>query len=103
VLLAHGAGRANGTRYTPYTVTAPGPLKAQLDGVRASGLAASREEYRLGELSSAAPVPTGGGTVAAVSVTSSTNVPYDRLAAAVREAAVVIGRALAARPHAPRL
>ncbi|WP_030602364.1 IclR family transcriptional regulator [Streptomyces fulvoviolaceus] len=96
VLLAHGHGPpAAVRRHTPYTLTAPGALNTQLARIRETGLAASHEEYRLGELSYAAPVLRDGATVAAVSVTLPTSMPYDRAGAAVREAAGVIGRALA--------
>lgn len=96
ILLAHGHGPpAAVRRHTPYTLTAPGALHTQLARVRETGLAASHEEYRLGELSYAAPVLRDGATVAAVSVTLPTSMPYDRAGAAVREAAWVIGRASA--------
>lgn len=96
ILLAHGHGPpAAVRRHTPYTLTAPGALHTQLARVRETGLAASHEEYRLGELSYAAPVLRDGATVAAVSVTLPTSRPYDRAGAAVREAAGVIGRASA--------
>lgn len=75
-------------------MTAPGALGAQLARIRTTGLAAAHEEYRLGELSLAAPVLRGGVTVAAVSVTAATSTPYDRLGAAVREAAAAVGRVL---------
>jgi DNA-binding IclR family transcriptional regulator len=95
VLLAHGHGPpATVERHTPHTLTAPGILGTQLARVRATGLAAAHEEYRLGELSLAAPVLRGGVMVAAVSVTAATSTPYDRLGAAVRETAAAVGRVL---------
>lgn len=103
VLLAHGHGPpASVARHTPHTLTAPGPLGAQLARVRATGLATAHEEYRLGELSLAAPVLRAGITVAAVSVTAVTSTPYDRLGAAVREAAVAVGRVLDEPPRTGR-
>ncbi|MFE1196440.1 IclR family transcriptional regulator [Streptomyces olivaceoviridis] len=81
-------------RHTPYTVTAPGALGAQLARVRASGLAQAHQEYRLGELSCAAPVFRDGIAVAAVSVTAATTARPDRLAPAVRQAAATVSRAL---------
>ncbi|MFE9768507.1 IclR family transcriptional regulator C-terminal domain-containing protein [Streptomyces sp. NPDC005808] len=101
VLLAYGHGLpATGVRHTPYTLTAPGPLRAQLARIREGGLAEAHEEYRLGELSLAAPVSRAGITLAAVAVTTGTAAPRDRLAAAVREAAAAISRALDAPPRA---
>ncbi|WP_371599626.1 IclR family transcriptional regulator [Streptomyces sp. NBC_00564] len=101
ILLAHGHGRpATAVRHTPYTLTAPGALGAQLTRIRETGLAEGHEEYRLGELSLAAPVSRAGLTVAAVTVTTGTGTPRLRLAPAVREAAAAIGRALDAPPRA---
>ncbi|MGW3410003.1 IclR family transcriptional regulator [Streptomyces sp. NPDC000888] len=101
ILLAHGHGRpAAAVRHTPYTLTAPGALGAQLARIRETGLAEGHEEYRLGELSLAAPVSRAGLTVAAVTVTTGTGTPRLRLAPAVREAAAAIGRALDAPPRA---
>ncbi|MFD0394943.1 IclR family transcriptional regulator C-terminal domain-containing protein [Streptomyces nogalater] len=65
VLLAHGllAAPAAAERYTPRTLTAPGPLAAHLARARATGLAEAHEEHRLGELSSrprcSGPLPRG--------------------------------------------
>lgn len=108
ILLAHGHGPPGtsvrhtpyAVRHTPYTLTAPGALGAQLARIRETGLAEGHEEYRLGELSLAAPVSRAGLTVAAVTVTTGTGTPRLRLAPAVREAAVAIGRALDAPPRA---
>ncbi|WP_326720387.1 helix-turn-helix domain-containing protein [Streptomyces sp. NBC_00243] len=101
ILLAYGHGvPATAVRHTPYTLTAPGALGAQLTRIRETGLAEGHEEYRLGELSLAAPISRTGRTVAAVTVTSGTGTPRLRLAPAVREAAVAIGRALDAPPRA---
>ncbi|WP_405923808.1 IclR family transcriptional regulator [Streptomyces sp. NBC_00035] len=101
ILLASGHGvPATAVRHTPYTLTAPGALGAQLTRIRETGLAEGHEEYRLGELSLAAPISRTGRTVAAVTVTSGTGTPRLRLAPAVREAAVAIGRALDAPPRA---
>ncbi|MET8766709.1 IclR family transcriptional regulator C-terminal domain-containing protein [Streptomyces sp. NPDC004658] len=105
VLLAYGGGYGSGSdggfavgsgavRHTPYTVTAPGALGAQLARVRATGLAQAYQEYRLGELSLAAPVFRNGTVVAAVSVTAPTTARPDRLAPAVRQAAATVSGAL---------
>ncbi|QJS09706.1 helix-turn-helix domain-containing protein [Streptomyces argyrophyllae] len=98
-IVGHGPRTAAGpspsaVRHTPYTVTAPGALGAQLARVRATGLAEAHQEYRLGELSLAAPVFRNGTAVAAVSVTAGTTARPDRLAPAVRQAAATVGRAL---------
>ncbi|MFF5855031.1 IclR family transcriptional regulator [Streptomyces sp. NPDC012751] len=90
-----GGGRGVGVRHTPYTVTAPGVLGAQLARVRATGLAEAHEEYRLGELSLAAPVFRDGTALGALSLTAPTAARPGRLAPAVREAAATVSRALA--------
>ncbi|WP_030747944.1 IclR family transcriptional regulator [Streptomyces sp. NRRL S-31] len=90
-----GSGRGVGVRHTPYTVTAPGVLGAQLARVRATGLAEAHEEYRLGELSLAAPVFRDGTALGALSLTAPTAARPGRLAPAVREAAATVSRALA--------
>ncbi|CAM5253327.1 MULTISPECIES: IclR family transcriptional regulator C-terminal domain-containing protein [Streptomyces] len=91
-IAAHGTRTATGpspsaVRHTPCTVTAPGVLGAQLTRVRATGLAQAHQEYRLGELSLAAPVFRDGIAVAAVSLTTATTARPDRPAPAVRRAA----------------
>ncbi|MFB8241090.1 IclR family transcriptional regulator [Kitasatospora purpeofusca] len=91
VLLA--APPAELPRHTRHTVVSPGVLAGQLARVRAAGLAVCAEEFRLGEVTVAAPVRggdgngNGGGTVGALGVTVSTGVPLDRVVAAVRAAA----------------
>jgi IclR family acetate operon transcriptional repressor len=96
ILLAHGHGPPlELRRHTRHTLTAPGSLHQQLVRIRTTGLAASHEEHRLGELSLAAPVLRHGAAVAALSVTLSTSRPYERAGAAVQEAARAVGRALA--------
>ncbi|MFZ4301565.1 IclR family transcriptional regulator [Streptomyces cinereoruber] len=70
-----------------HTVVAPGVLAGQLGRVRAAGLAVCAEEYRLGEVTVAAPLRGPTGPVAAIGVTVPTGVPLDRVAAAVREVA----------------
>ncbi|MFE0177380.1 IclR family transcriptional regulator [Streptomyces sp. NPDC059002] len=91
ILLAAGLAELRGggplTRHTPHTVTSPARLMTGLAEVRARGIAAAHEEYRLGELAYAAPVLHTGRTLAAVTVTARTGTPAPRLIAAVREAA----------------
>ncbi|MBD0711342.1 MULTISPECIES: IclR family transcriptional regulator [unclassified Streptomyces] len=74
-------------RLTRHTVVAPGVLAARSARFRAAGLAVCAEEYRLGEVTVAAPVRGPAGTVAALGVTVPTGVPLARVTAAVREAA----------------
>ncbi|MFF6790229.1 IclR family transcriptional regulator C-terminal domain-containing protein [Streptomyces filamentosus] len=74
-------------RFTRHTVVAPGAPAGRPARVRAAGPAVCAEEFRLGEVSVAAPVRGPAGTVAALGVTVPTGVPLDRVAAAVREAA----------------
>ncbi|MFD8699049.1 IclR family transcriptional regulator [Kitasatospora purpeofusca] len=92
VLLA--APPAELPRHTRHTVVSPGVLAGQLARVRAAGLAVCAEEFRLGEVTVAAPVRAGGGgggaTVGALGVTVSTGVPLDRVVAAVRAAAAQV-------------
>ncbi|MFB7514313.1 IclR family transcriptional regulator [Streptomyces sp. NPDC056144] len=85
ILLA--APPADLPRFTRHTVVLPGVLAAQLARVRAEGLAVCAEEYRLGEVTVAAPVAGPAGPVAALGVTVTAGVPLDRVTAAVREAA----------------
>jgi DNA-binding IclR family transcriptional regulator len=95
ILLAHGHGPPPRVqRHTTHTVTAPGALAAQLARIRSTGLALASEEYRLGELSVAAAVLRDGIPIAAVSVTTGTREPTERLVTAVRSAARAVGRAL---------
>ncbi|CAN3977893.1 Transcriptional regulator, IclR family [Kitasatospora purpeofusca] len=95
VLLA--APPAELPRHTRHTVVSPGVLAGQLARVRAAGLAVCAEEFRLGEVTVAAPVRGGGGggTVGALGVTVPTGVPLDRVVAAVRAAVARV------RPPAP--
>ncbi|MER5735326.1 helix-turn-helix domain-containing protein [Streptomyces sp. NPDC002262] len=85
VLLA--APPAELPRHTRHTVVVPGAPAGRLARVRAAGLAVCAEEFRLGEVTVAAPVRGPAGTVAALGVTVPTGVPLDRVAAAVRAAA----------------
>ncbi|WP_327167410.1 IclR family transcriptional regulator [Streptomyces subrutilus] len=74
-------------RHTRHTVGSPGVLARQLARIRTAGLAVCAEEFRLGEVSVAAPVRGPAGTLAALGVTVPTGVPLDRVTAAVRAAA----------------
>jgi DNA-binding IclR family transcriptional regulator len=81
---------------TPATITRAERLRAELDRVRADGLAFDREECEPGLACVAAPVlgPTGV-CVSAVSITGPVGrLRLDRLAPAVRTTALAIGHAL---------
>ncbi|MFD5871270.1 IclR family transcriptional regulator [Streptomyces sp. NPDC060322] len=73
-------------RLTRHTVVSPGVLVGQLARVRAAGIAVCAEEFRLGQVSVAAPVSSSVGTIAALGVTVPTGVPLDRVVGAVRAA-----------------
>ncbi len=104
VLLAHAPdhvveqalGRL--TRLTPYTVTQPARLRAQLKAVRRDGYATTVEEMTLGACSVAVPIRAGPDdvVVAAVGVVVP-NLKRDksRLVTGLRVAAQGIGRSLA--------
>lgn len=82
-------------RQTPFTVTAPGLLARELDRVRTTGYATTREEMTLGACSVAVPVRRGAEVVAAVGVV----VPdfrrdLGRLVAGLTMAARGIGRGI---------
>ena len=82
------------TRLTPYTITEPGRLAAALAEVRRTGVAYSYEEMTLGAVSVAAPIlRLDGGVRAALGiVVHSSRAAVDRLAPAVRTAALGIAR-----------
>lgn len=88
-------------RRTPYTVVAPGVLRAQLARISASGVAFEREESALGLTCVAAPVfGLGEQPVAAISVTG----PVGRFKpeqhmGAVRSAAAGLASTIARRDH----
>ncbi|GAA3612566.1 IclR family transcriptional regulator [Kineosporia mesophila] len=102
VLLAHApAGVRRGalerlTRITPYTITQPGRLTAQLERVRREGYAQTVEEMSLGGCSVAVPVRGSRGEVVAALglVVPSLKRDRPRLVAALRVAAEGISRSL---------
>ncbi|GHF71102.1 DNA-binding IclR family transcriptional regulator [Amycolatopsis bartoniae] len=101
VLLAHApedvrrAVLADLPRITPYTVTQPGLLRAQLDRVRREELAQTVEEMTLGACSVAVPVRRHDEVVAALGlVVPDLRRHRPRLVAALRVAAAGIGRTL---------
>ncbi|GAA0895852.1 IclR family transcriptional regulator [Pseudonocardia zijingensis] len=81
-------------RMTPHTITEPGRLAAALAEVRRTGVAYSYEEMTLGAVSVAAPILTLDGRVrAALGIVAHSRAAVDRLAPAVRTAALGIARA----------
>jgi DNA-binding IclR family transcriptional regulator len=84
--------------HTAATVTDPDRLRAELDRVRAGGVAVDREECTPGMVCVAAPVLGPDGSCrAALSITGpAATLPLDRLAPTVRTAALGITRAMRA-------
>ncbi|GAA1382178.1 IclR family transcriptional regulator [Pseudonocardia kongjuensis] len=100
-ILAHSGPRVLATlvegglaRQTPYTVVAPGLLNKELARIRETGLAFDREEYELGLTCVASPLLDAHGRGrAALSVSGpTTRFQPERIAAAVRTAALGLGR-----------
>ncbi|BBG02643.1 IclR family transcriptional regulator [Pseudonocardia autotrophica] len=82
-------------RRTPRTTVAPGLLTRELQRIRDTGIAEEHEESTVGIACVASPVlDDGGAAVAAVSITARVGVRTDRLAPAVRTAALGISRSL---------
>ena len=102
VLLAHAPDDvrawafANLTRITPYTVTQPGRLRADLRRVLRDGYAQTSEEMSLGACSVAVPIRAPNGPVVAALgiVVPSLGRDRPRLVAALQVAAQGIGRSL---------
>ncbi|MEN3316784.1 MAG: hypothetical protein V7643_185 [Mycobacterium sp.] len=103
VLLAHAPPEvhdqvfANLTRITPYTITRPEVLRAQLDRIRRDGLATTSEEMSLGACSLAVPVvrASDDAVAAAIGVVVATlKRDRQRLLGALQVAARGIGRLL---------
>ncbi len=86
-------------RITPYTITRPARLRAQLDRARADGYATTVEEMTLGACSVAVPVERGEAVVAALGVVvPSLRRDKARLVSALRVAAHGISRSLGPLP-----
>jgi DNA-binding IclR family transcriptional regulator len=83
-------------RFTRHTIVEPGRVARVLDEVRDTGIAFAYEELTIGSLSVAAPIRDASGeVVAALDVVLHTSGGRpDRLALAVRTAAISISRAL---------
>jgi DNA-binding IclR family transcriptional regulator len=110
VLLAHAAPEfqdevisAGLRRYTPYTIVAPGHLRHALAEIRRTGVGVAREELTVGLTSIACPLlDDEGRAVAALSIVlRASGQDVDRLAPAVRTAALCAGRQLRARHRSP--
>jgi DNA-binding IclR family transcriptional regulator len=85
------------TRITPYTITSPDVLGAQLNRIRRDGVATTSEEMSLGAFSLAVPVvqASDGAVVAAIGVVVATlKRDRQRLLGALQVAANGIGRLL---------
>jgi DNA-binding IclR family transcriptional regulator len=107
VLLAHAPEAVQSqvlatlTRITPYTVTQPSRMRAQLSRVLAEGYATTVEEMTLGACSVAVPIHRGDSVAAALGVVVPTlKRDRTRLVSALQVAARGIGRSLAGPPHA---
>jgi DNA-binding IclR family transcriptional regulator len=86
------------TRFTPYTIVAPGHLRRNLAEIRHTGVGFAHEEMTVGRLSVAAPLfDADGRAVAAISIVVPTTVDPQRLAPAVRTAALSASRRLRER------
>ena len=101
VLLAHAPqdvreqALAAPVRFTPYTVTAPDRLAAQLERVRTDGYATTAEEMTLGACSVAVPVRQHAEVIAALGiVVPNLNRGKGRLVSALQVAAHGIGRSM---------
>lgn len=90
-------------RLSERTITAPGLLAQELERVRASAVAFDLEESRAGLVCAASPVFDARGPCAGLSVSGwSTRMKLDRIAPAVRTAALTITRQLGgAAPDRP--
>jgi DNA-binding IclR family transcriptional regulator len=92
---------ANLTRFTPYTITQPGRLVAELRQVHRLGYAQTQEEMSLGACSVAVPIRAADGRVVAALgiVVPSLRRDRPRLVTALQVAAQGIGRSLSPEFH----
>jgi DNA-binding IclR family transcriptional regulator len=80
-------------RRTPYTITQPARLIAELKQARREGVAYSREEMTTGAASVAAPILGPGGILrGALGIVARSTTRVDNLAPAVKTAALTIAR-----------
>jgi DNA-binding IclR family transcriptional regulator len=91
-------------RYTPHTIIAPGHLRRALEEIRRTGVGFAREELTVGTVSVAAALGDCDGVVAAMSIVVRSSRPnLQRLAPAVRTAALCASRRLRERAEATEL
>jgi DNA-binding IclR family transcriptional regulator len=85
-------------RRTPYTIIMPGALARELAAIRESGVSFDRQESAMGVVCAACPVfGADGRVVAGLSVTGrAERLDLDRVAPAVRTAALALSRTLGA-------
>lgn len=100
VLLAFGESEdvdtavdAGLVRATAHSITDPVRFRAELDRIRAAGVAYDRQEFRRELVCVAAPIVVHGTVEAAVSVSGPTTTRWDRAEALVRRTAAGISRA----------
>jgi IclR family acetate operon transcriptional repressor len=88
------------TRSSPYTIVLPGPLARELQTIRETRVSYDREESAVGVVCAAAPVFGADGRVqGALSVTGrAERLDVERMAPAVRTAALALSRVLGATP-----
>jgi IclR family transcriptional regulator, acetate operon repressor len=87
------------TRFTPYTLASAAALAADLDRVRARGVALEKEEHRMGTVAVAAPLPLPGtDRRAAVALSAPSHTDRSRLLSAL---ASVIGPPAPIRARRP--
>ncbi|MGE0782700.1 IclR family transcriptional regulator [Mycolicibacterium sp.] len=81
-------------RHTIHSIVEPGRLATALDGVRRTGLAYSYEEMSLGAISVASPIVAAGRLCGALGIVTHSSTPLERLAPAVRTAALGVSRSI---------
>lgn len=88
-------------RRTPHTIVEPAALVREFADVRRSGVASEHEECAIGTAAAASPIVVpGDAPVAAICVTgAAAALQPDRVAPAVRAAAVTLSRRLTAEPE----
>jgi DNA-binding IclR family transcriptional regulator len=79
-------------RATIHSIVEPGRLASALDGVRRTGVAFSYQEMTIGAISVATPIVTAGRLWGALGIVTHSGTSLERLAPAVRTAALGIGR-----------
>jgi DNA-binding IclR family transcriptional regulator len=101
--ILEAAARGGLRRMTPFTIVEPGRLVRTLQEARHEGVAFSREEMTLGAISVASPVLGRDGSIlGALGIVTHSHTPLDRLAPAVRAAALGASRSCAARQPLPQ-